>query len=57
MDREFGSNISYSAVEDVINNAKKEYKYSKVANVALDEVLEVIKLNYTYLAYNGNKGE
>ena len=47
MDRVFGSNMSYSALEYAIKDARKEYGYSKSVNVALDMVLNHIKLNYT----------
>jgi len=54
MDREFGSNMSYSALENVIDKARIEYGYNlygnktKKVNDALDMVLDLIKINYTY---------
>lgn len=48
MDRKFGSNMSYSALENVINMVKTSPRFGKEASEALDEVLAVIKLTYTY---------
>ena len=47
MDREVGSNMSYSALEYAIKVAKEKYGDSKQASVALDWVLDQIKMNYT----------
>jgi hypothetical protein len=47
MDRKFGSNMSYDALEYAIKVAKEKYGYSKSASVALDWVLDEIKMNYT----------
>lgn len=58
MDREFGSNMSYSALEHIINKTKHEYfsprsnnkgyKDWLLVSKALNKVLDEVKDNYTY---------
>ena len=48
MDREFGSNMSYSALENTIIDVRTNYENNKEVNDALDMVINHIKLNYTY---------
>ena len=57
MDREFGSNMSYSALEDIINEIKHEYYtppqtkgYADWLLVckALNKVIDEVEVNYTY---------
>jgi hypothetical protein len=57
MDREFGSNMSYSALEHIINKTKHEYhavpqtkgyKDWLLVCKALNKVIDEVKINYTY---------
>ena len=53
MDRKFGSNMSYDALKNIIDDAKIKYGHdlygnkTKEVNDALDMVINHIKLNYT----------
>ena len=57
MDREFGSNMSYSALEHIINKIKHEhfappqtkgYANWLVVCKALNKVIDEVEVNYTY---------
>ena len=53
MSRKFGSNMSYSALKNIIDDARVKHGYdlygnkTKKVNDALDMVINHIKLNYT----------